>query len=32
MSRRILNWNTEELGTGDKSDGGSTEKYKKAVQ
>ena len=31
-SRRILNWNTEELETGDKGNGGSTEKYEEAIQ
>jgi len=31
MSRRILNWNTEELGIGDKGNEGSTEKHEKAI-
>ena len=32
MSRRILDWNTEELETGGKSDGGSIEKYEETIQ
>ena len=32
MSRRILGWNTEELGTGKKSNGGGTRKHEKAIQ
>jgi len=32
MSRRILNWNTEELGTGEKSNEGGIRKHKKAIQ
>jgi len=31
MSRKIPDWNTEELGTGDKSNGGSTEKHEEAI-
>ena len=31
MSKRILDWNTEELETGSKSNGGSTEKYEEAI-
>jgi len=32
MSRRILDWNTEKLGTDGKSNRGSIEKYKEAIQ
>ena len=32
MSRRILNWNTEELGTGKKNNGESIRKHEKAIQ
>ena len=31
-SRKILNWNTEELGTGKESNGGSIRKHEKAIQ
>jgi len=31
MSRRIPDWDTEKLGTGDKGNRGSTEKHEKAV-
>jgi len=31
MSRRVSYRNKEELGTGDKGDGGSTEKYEEAI-
>jgi len=31
MSRRILNWNTKELETGEKSNRESTRKYEKAI-
>jgi len=30
-SRRIPDWNIEKLGTGDKGNGGSVEKYKEAI-
>ena len=32
MSRRILDWNTEELGTCGKSNEGSIEKYEEAIR
>jgi len=32
ISRKILDWNTEELGAGSKSDRRSTEKYKEAIR
>jgi len=31
MSRRISDQNTKKLGTGDKDNGGSTEKYEEAI-
>jgi len=31
MSRRFLDWNTKELGAGDKSDGRSIEEHEEAI-
>jgi len=32
MSRRVLDWNTKELGTGNKGNRGSTEKHEEAIR